>query len=53
MEKPEILYLSQAEVASVNLPMAEILKALERLSARRGKARRRCPEAGDPSGWRG
>jgi len=43
MEKPEILYLSQAEVASVNLPMAEIIKALETAFREKGQGKTEMP----------
>jgi ornithine cyclodeaminase/alanine dehydrogenase-like protein (mu-crystallin family) len=43
MEKPEILYLSQAEVASVNLPMAEIISALETAFREKGEGNTEMP----------
>src|SRR4030042_1295181 len=43
MEKPEILYLSQADVASVNLPMAEIIKALETAFREKGQGKTEMP----------
>jgi ornithine cyclodeaminase/alanine dehydrogenase len=43
MEKPEMLYLSQAEVASVNLPMAEILRSLETAFREKGEGRTEMP----------
>jgi ornithine cyclodeaminase/alanine dehydrogenase-like protein (mu-crystallin family) len=43
MEKPEILYLSQAEVASVNLPMAEIIGALETAFREKGEGKTEMP----------
>lgn len=43
MEKPEILYLSQAEVASVNLPMAEIIMALETAFREKGEGKTEMP----------
>jgi ornithine cyclodeaminase/alanine dehydrogenase len=43
MEKLEILYLSQAEVASVNLPMDEILRALETAFREKGEGKTEMP----------
>jgi ornithine cyclodeaminase/alanine dehydrogenase-like protein (mu-crystallin family) len=43
MEKREILYLSQTEVASVNLPMAEILRALETAFREKGEGKTEMP----------
>jgi len=43
MEKPEILYLSQSEVASVNLPMAEIISALETAFRQKGEGKTEMP----------
>jgi ornithine cyclodeaminase/alanine dehydrogenase-like protein (mu-crystallin family) len=43
MEKPEILYLSRAEVASVNLPMAEIIMALETAFREKGEGKTEMP----------
>ncbi|MGE5843236.1 MAG: ornithine cyclodeaminase family protein [Deltaproteobacteria bacterium] len=43
MKQQEILYLSQAEVASVNLPMAEILKALETAFREKGQGKTETP----------
>ncbi|MBP1740701.1 MAG: Ornithine cyclodeaminase [Deltaproteobacteria bacterium] len=43
MEKLEILYLSHAEVASVNLPMAEILRALETAFREKGEGKTEMP----------
>jgi len=43
MEKPEILYLSQAEVASVNLPMAEIISALATAFREKGEGKTEMP----------
>lgn len=43
MEKREILYLSQAEVASVNLPMAEIIGALDTAFREKGEGKTEMP----------
>jgi ornithine cyclodeaminase/alanine dehydrogenase-like protein (mu-crystallin family) len=43
MEKMEILYLSQAEVASVNLPMAEIIRSLETAFREKGEGKTEMP----------
>jgi ornithine cyclodeaminase/alanine dehydrogenase-like protein (mu-crystallin family) len=43
MEKLEILYLSQAEVASVNLPMAEIIRSLETAFREKGEGKTEMP----------
>jgi len=43
MKKTEILYLSQADVASVNLPMAEILSALETAFREKGEGKTEMP----------
>ena len=43
MEKSKILYLSQAEVESVNLPMAEIIKALETAFREKGEGKTEMP----------
>jgi len=43
MEKMEILYLSQADVASVNLPMAEIIGALEAAFREKGEGKTEMP----------
>ena len=51
MEKPEILYLSQADVASVNLPMAEIIEALETAFHEKGEGKDGdAPKTRNPSG---
>lgn len=43
MKKVEILYLSQAEVESVNLPMAEILGSLETAFREKGEGKTEMP----------
>jgi ornithine cyclodeaminase/alanine dehydrogenase len=43
MEKMEILYLSQADVASVNLPMAEIIRSLETAFREKGEGKTEMP----------
>jgi ornithine cyclodeaminase/alanine dehydrogenase-like protein (mu-crystallin family) len=43
MKKPEILYLSQAEVAAVNLPMAEIISAVEAAFHEKGEGKTEMP----------
>ena len=43
MKKVEILYLSQTEVESVNLPMAEILKSLETAFREKGEGKTEMP----------
>jgi ornithine cyclodeaminase/alanine dehydrogenase len=43
MKKLEMLYLSQAEVASVNLPMAEILRSLETAFREKGEGKTEMP----------
>jgi ornithine cyclodeaminase/alanine dehydrogenase-like protein (mu-crystallin family) len=43
VEKPQILYLSQADVASVNLPMAEIINALETAFREKGEGKTEMP----------
>ena len=43
MEKREILYLSQADVASVNLPMAEIIRSLETAFREKGEGKTEMP----------
>jgi ornithine cyclodeaminase/alanine dehydrogenase-like protein (mu-crystallin family) len=43
MKNSGILYLSQAEVASVNLPMAEIIKALETAFREKGEGKTEMP----------
>ena len=43
MEKPEMLYLSQADVASVDLPMVEIIKALETAFREKGQGKTEMP----------
>jgi len=43
MKKAEILYLSQAEVESVNLPMAEILGSLETAFREKGEGKTEMP----------
>jgi len=43
MEKMEVLYLSQAEVASVNLPMAEIIRSLETAFREKGEGKTEMP----------
>ena len=43
MRKPDILYLSQAEVASVNLPMGEIITALETAFREKGDEKTEMP----------
>ncbi len=43
MKKPEILYLSQADVASVNLPMTEIIGALETAFREKGHGKTEMP----------
>jgi ornithine cyclodeaminase/alanine dehydrogenase len=43
MEKREILYLSQSEVASVNLPMAEIIRAVETAFREKGEGKTEMP----------
>ena len=43
MEKPELLYLSQKDVADVNLPMSEIIAALEVAFAEKGEGRTEMP----------
>jgi ornithine cyclodeaminase/alanine dehydrogenase len=43
MERPQILYLSQADVASVNLPMTEIIGALEAAFREKGQGRTEMP----------
>jgi ornithine cyclodeaminase/alanine dehydrogenase-like protein (mu-crystallin family) len=43
MRNSGILYLSQAEVASVNLPMAEIIKALETAFREKGEGKTEMP----------
>jgi ornithine cyclodeaminase/alanine dehydrogenase-like protein (mu-crystallin family) len=43
VEKSQILYLSQAEVASVNLPMAEIIQALETAFREKGEGKTEMP----------
>jgi len=43
MEKMEILYLSQSEVASVNLSMAEIIRALETAFREKGEGKTEMP----------
>lgn len=43
MEKLEILYLSQGEVASVNLPMAEIIRSLETAFREKGEGKTEMP----------
>jgi ornithine cyclodeaminase/alanine dehydrogenase-like protein (mu-crystallin family) len=43
VEEPQILYLSQADVASVNLPMAEIIKALETAFREKGEGKTEMP----------
>jgi len=43
MGKMEILYLSQAEVASVNLPMAEIIRSLETAFREKGEGKTEMP----------
>jgi ornithine cyclodeaminase/alanine dehydrogenase-like protein (mu-crystallin family) len=43
MERMEILYLSQAEVASVNLPMAEIIRSLETAFREKGEGKTEMP----------
>jgi ornithine cyclodeaminase/alanine dehydrogenase-like protein (mu-crystallin family) len=43
VEKLPVLYLSQAEVASVNLPMADIIKALETAFREKGEGKTEMP----------
>jgi ornithine cyclodeaminase/alanine dehydrogenase-like protein (mu-crystallin family) len=43
VERSQILYLSQAEVESVNLPMAEIIKALETAFREKGEGKTEMP----------
>ena len=43
MKTQEILYLSQADVTSVNLPMAEILRALETAFREKGEGKTEMP----------
>jgi ornithine cyclodeaminase/alanine dehydrogenase len=43
MEKTEMLYLSQADVASVNLPMAEIIGSLETAFREKGEGKTEMP----------
>jgi ornithine cyclodeaminase/alanine dehydrogenase len=43
MERMEILYLSQSEVASVNLPMAEIIRSLETAFREKGEGKTEMP----------
>lgn len=43
MERKEILYLSQTDVASVNLPMAEIIRSLEAAFREKGEGKTEMP----------
>jgi ornithine cyclodeaminase/alanine dehydrogenase len=43
MERKEILYLSQTDVASVNLPMAEIIRSLETAFREKGEGKTEMP----------
>lgn len=43
MERMEMLYLSQGEVASVNLPMAEIIRSLETAFREKGEGKTEMP----------
>ena len=44
MSDQQVLYLSRADVESVNLPMQEIISLLKKLSWKKEMARLKCPQ---------